>query len=258
MAHQLGSVCWFECATTDRDAALAFYSSLFGWTAVDPPQSGDHPGIYKLLKSRGADIAGSYELAGAMLEGVPSHWTSYICVADADATAKKATSLGGSVQAGPMDVPGLGRMAFLVDPTGANISVFELGEHNGMDSDASNFGWIELHTPDPEAAEHFYSHLFGWGVKEDPSGQYTEFLLDGTSIAGMMAIADEQKDRIPANWLPYAMVEDCDRSLATAVELGARVIVPSTDIPDVGRFGVFCDPTGAHLAIIQMSEHEQS
>jgi len=46
-------------------------------------------------------------------------------------------------------------------------------------------------------------------------------------------------------------------SAAKAGELGAKTFVPPTDIPDVGRFAVFADPTGAALAIIQLSGTHQ-
>ena len=255
MPHKPGSICWFECATTDVAAAKTFYTSLFDWQTEDKPMPGDHPGVYTMIRSGGGDIAGMYELGGPMFEGVPPHWMSYITVANVDESAERAKALGGKVNGEPMDVPGVGRMAFLADPTGANISIFSLGQHIGMDTEATNLGWIELHTADVEAAGAFYTELFNWKPKEDPSGHYTEFQLDGKSIAGMMAIPEERRGVMPANWLLYAMVDDCDAALQKAVELGATIVVPANDIPDVGRFGMFSDPTGAHLAMIKLSGH---
>ena len=48
------------------------------------------------------------------------------------------------------------------------------------------------------------------------------------------------------------MVADCNATAAKAGELGATTFVPPNDIPNVGRFAVFADPTGAALAIIQL------
>lgn len=253
MAHAPGTFCWFECGTTDLAAAKSFYTKLFGWNAVDVPMPGDMGGTYVLLKRGDADVAGMYELSGPRFEGVPSHWMTYVTVTDVDAAAARAETLGATVVQAPMDVPGVGRMAFLQDPTGAHFAIFQLGEHPGADPEATNLGWGELHTRDIAAARSFYTELFGWGAKEDPSGEYTEFQVDGRSIGGMMAIPPERQDHVPPHWLLYGMVEDCDATLAQARELGATVLAPATDVPGVGRFGVIADPTGAAIAVIKLT-----
>jgi predicted enzyme related to lactoylglutathione lyase len=58
------------------------------------------------------------------MEGVPNHWHVYFAVDDADATAAKATELGGSVMVAPFDSP-VGRMAVLTDPQGAVFSIIK-------------------------------------------------------------------------------------------------------------------------------------
>lgn len=254
MPHAPGTFSWFECGTKDPAAAKAFYTQLFGWNAVDVPMPGEMGGTYTLLKVGDEDVAGMYELSGPHFEGVPPHWMPYVTVADADETAARAKSLGAKILQAPMDVPGVGRMAFFTDPTGANLSIFQFGEHEGA-SDKSNLGWSELHTTDIAKAKAFYTELFNWNAKEDASGHYTEFQVGGRSIAGMMAIPPEQREHMPPNWLIYAMVDDCDASMSKAAELGAHVIVPATDVADVGRFGVIADPTGAAIAMIKLTGH---
>jgi predicted enzyme related to lactoylglutathione lyase len=112
-----------------------------------------------------------------------------------------------------------------------------------------------LHTTDTAKSRAFYTELFGWNAKEDPAGHYTEFQVEGRSIAGMMDIPPERREHMPSNWLLYAMVDDCDVSMKKAAELGAQVIVPAQDIPDVGRFAVIADPTGAAIAMIKLTGH---
>ncbi len=254
MAHTPGTFCWFECGTTDAAVAKDFYTELFGWDAVDVPMPGDTGGTYTLLQVDGADIAGLYELAGPQFEGVPSHWMTYVSVDSADESATRAESLGATIVQAPMDVPGVGRLAFFADPTGANIAMFQPGDHPGTDPDKTNLGWAELHTPDPEASKAFYTELFNWSAKEDPSGEYTEWQVAGNSIGGMVAIPPERQG-IPSHWLIYASVSDCDETLARAAEMGAKTIVPGQDVPNVGRFGVIADPTGAAIAVIKLTEH---
>jgi predicted enzyme related to lactoylglutathione lyase len=252
-----GTLCWFECGSTDVEAAKKFYTGLFGWNSVDVPMPGDGGGHYTLLKIGDDDIAGLYPLVGPQFEGVPSHWATYVAVDDADASNTRALSLGAKSVLPPMDVPGVGRIAMVTDPTGANIAMFQAGEHCGspeMGPKPGTFGWSELATRDTKAAGVFYSELFGWNQKSSEAGpmEYTEFQVAGTSIGGMMAMTDQHGDA-PAHWLPYVMVEDCNASAAKAGELGAQTFVPPMDIPNVGRFAVFADPAGAVLAVIQLT-----
>jgi len=52
-------------------------------------------------------------------------------------------------------------------------------------------------------------------------------------------------------WLPYVKVADCDATAAQAAGLGGQVMMAPTDIPNVGRFAVICDPLGAALAVMK-------
>jgi len=252
-----GTFSWFECGTTDAAAAKKFYTSVFGWNAVDIPMPGEMGGHYTLLKVGDADVAGLYELAGPMFEGVPSHWMTYVTVENVDESATRARSLGGAVLADPMDVPGVGRIAVIKDPTGATISLFKPGEHPGaaqLGPGSPTFGWSELATRDTKAAKVFYTELLNWKAKEDSTGpmQYTEFQVGSTSVGGMMAMTPQHGDA-PPHWLPYVMVKDCDATTAKAEKAGGRVLVPPMDIPKVGRFSVMMDPTGAVLATITLA-----
>jgi predicted enzyme related to lactoylglutathione lyase len=58
------------------------------------------------------------------MPGTPNHWHVYFAIADADATAARATELGGSVLVPPFDTP-VGRIAVLRDPQGAVFSVLQ-------------------------------------------------------------------------------------------------------------------------------------
>ena len=248
--HAPGTFCWFECGSRDAAKAKAFYTQLFGWEAMDMPMPGTG-GMYTTLKAGDDVIAGLYGLEGPMFEGVPSHWATYVAVEDVDETLKRAVAQGGKAMMGPMDVPGVGRMAFLQDPTGAAIAVAKF-EPNVGTSDKGPFGWSELATRDTARAKVFYTELFNWSAKPDPKNEYTEFQVGGRSIAGMMAMTPQHGDA-PPHWLPYVMVDDCDRIAAKAAELGGRLYVPPMTIENVGRFTVFADPSGAALAAIKLT-----
>ena len=51
----------------------------------------------------------------------------------------------------------------------------------------------------------------------------------------------------------YVSVANCDGWTAKAGQLGARICVLPTDIPNVGRFSVITDPQGAVLSIVQLA-----
>ncbi|MDZ4799160.1 MAG: VOC family protein [Bryobacteraceae bacterium] len=101
-----GAPCWYELATTDRDAANAFYSDIFGWT-VDSVPTG--PGqTYTMYKLGGQDVGAACDL---QRPDAPPHWLTYFTSPDIDVAVGKAAELGGSVTAGPFDVATHGRMA---------------------------------------------------------------------------------------------------------------------------------------------------
>ncbi len=255
-----GTFCWFECGSTDAAKAKEFYTELFGWTANDVPMPGDMGGHYTLLKIGNDDIGGLYQMSGPMFAGVPSNWTTYVCVQDVDDTAARAKALRGKIVAEPMDVPGVGRIAVLQDPTGATIALFKPGEHPGVPQgppSTGRFCWSELATRDTKAAKVFYTELFNWRFKEskEPPMEYTEFTVGDTPIGGMMPMTPQHGDA-PPHWLPYVAVADCDATSAKVTKLGGRTVVPPTSIPKVGKFSVFMDPAGAVLAIIKLEQHK--
>jgi len=113
---------WFELHTKGYDGSLDFYRDVFHWTtetASDTPEF-----KYTTLNAEGQMLAGVMDASGYLPDGVPSFWTVYFGVADADATAAKAAELGGSVVEPPVDTP-YGRMGTLADPNGARFKIIQ-------------------------------------------------------------------------------------------------------------------------------------
>ncbi len=110
------------------------------------------------------------------------------------------------------------------------------------------FIWHDLVTSDLHGAQEFYAELFGWTIQVETMafGDYSMILLDGCGIGGMVELDPAQ--RAPAHWMGYVTVGDVDQAVAQARELGAQVVNPGVDIPDVGRFGVLLDPQGAVIS----------
>lgn len=126
-----------------------------------------------------------------------------------------------------------------------------------------HFCWMELMTGDREKARAFYADIAGWETNDMqmPGGcdgkpmTYTTLRVPdvGTHIAGMMQMDGEQWNGVPPHWMPYLSVADVDAKAQRVAELGGKVHVPPTDIPDIGRFTVIEDPTGAKLALITLA-----
>lgn len=246
----LGTFCWPELATSDQEGAKKFYTSMFGWTATDNDMG--EGGTYTTLKLKGQDVAALYKLTKDQ-QGVPPHWGPYVAVESADGTAAKAKQLGAQVIMEAFDVMEHGRMAVIQDPTGAIVSLWQAKKHIGAQvfNETGALCWTELMTNDTGKAESFYKQLFGWTTETMPmatGATYIMFKKGDTYAGGMMKIAP-QMGPIPPNWGVYFQVDSVDEAAKKAEGLGAKIMVPPTDIPNMGRFSVIQDPQGAMVSV---------
>ena len=253
--HDPGMFCWSELATSDTAGAKKFYTGLFGWTIKDMDIGPGGP--YTILQLRGKDVGALYPMMPEQKSsGMPPNWLPYVSVKNADETLKKAETQGGKKVWGPMDVMDKGRMAVLQDPTGAHFAMWQPKSHYGAQivNEAGSMCWNELMTNNVDAAGRFYTQTFGWTTEQvgGLTGPYTLFKSGKDNAAGMMAITKEMGP-MPPHWLVYFATDNCDRTASKAKELGAKIYMPPTDIPNIGRFAVCGDPQGAAFAFIQMT-----
>jgi predicted enzyme related to lactoylglutathione lyase len=115
----IGEFSWHELATSDWEAAWAFYAELFGWNKGDAMDMGEM-GTYQMFH-RGAHLLGGVFNRSA--EMPVSAWLLYIHVGDVNAAIEKVKELGGQVLNGPMEVPGGDQVAQCMDPQGAAFAV---------------------------------------------------------------------------------------------------------------------------------------
>ena len=252
-AYHQGHFCWVDLATTDPEAAKAFYGTLFGWDALDVPTDMGEP--YTMLALDGREAAALYRLSPE--QGSQPFWNCYVRVDDVDAMAARAESLGGSVLMPPMEVMEHGRMAVIQDPSGAPLSLWQPRAYPGaaIDNQVGARSWCELLTRDTVRAAAFFSELFGWTTRTEQKlmeGRYILFELDGKPVGGMLEIQPEWGP-MPPNWVVYFGVADCDGTLTRAREQGGTVTVEPIEIADVGRFAYLGDPQGAQFAVIQFA-----
>jgi predicted enzyme related to lactoylglutathione lyase len=104
---------------------------------------------------------------------------------------------------------------------------------------------IEIAAKDREAAGKFYSDIFGWKIQQLPEMNYATFEAEGGPGGGLNPVENNQ----PAPVMVYIDTDDIDATLKRIQELGGKVLRPKDDVPGMGQFAFFSDPTGNPLAL---------
>ena len=121
------------------------------------------------------------------------------------------------------------------------------------------FCWVELSTPDPDAAKKFYTELFGWEYQDNEVGPgvvYTMNLKGDKNLHAMYKLDEErQKQGIPPHWLSYVSVDELEPVVEKAKAAGATAVVEPMDVMDAGRMSVIADAQGAVVGLWQPKAH---
>jgi len=98
----MGKCNWNELNTPDQAGANRFYADTFGWTYPDKMTMPGDMGDYMFIDAAGQTIGATMTIQSGDTPG----WRFYFRTPDIDATARKVGEAGGTVLAGPMEVPG--------------------------------------------------------------------------------------------------------------------------------------------------------
>jgi uncharacterized protein len=247
MAYRYGKFTWFEHVSNDTAKAAQFYERLFGWKLQPLPLGA---GTYLMIQNGGTGIGGLVADVSAR-----AHWASWISVADVDAAYAAALAAGAKGVLPPSDYADIGRGATFIDPTGARISVWHGREGDREDMDdapAGDWVWNELSTPDPQKALAFYENVFGYTRHDMDMGEHGKYHTintnDGRARGGVMRLPEAGMQPM---WMPYVRVENADDIASRIAPLGGKLLMPPTDIADVGRIATLVDPLGAALGFIK-------
>jgi len=248
---------WHDLNTKDAEGSKSFYGEVFNWKF----ESSDN-GPYLHIKAGDQMIGGIRQMAAS--EPQPPSWIGYIGVDDVAATVATIERAGGKVYMPVTTLDNVGTFAVTADPTGGVFAPWK-SARPGEDVETAEmpkpftFVWDELMTTDPAAAGAFYKEAFGWSPRAVDMGDGMTYTLldrpgvknpkgDQGSAGGMM----KSPPGVPHSfWLPYVGVDHCDPLCERASRLGAKIVVPPQDIPNVGRFACWSDPQGASIAILQ-------
>lgn len=122
---------------------------------------------------------------------------------------------------------------------------------------ANDFCHMDLQTTDPEAAKKFYGELFSWELEKMDMPGGVEYTLIKPGEGPLGGIMRQPVEGLPSHWMVYIQVEDVEKSIAKAVELGGEALRGKTPVADVGFIAVVQDPTGAAFALWQPAKKQQ-
>ena len=209
MGQNTNTFVWHDLNTTDKEGAEAFYSALFGWRFEAHPKGGG----YTAMKHGDHDFGG-LELARG---GAPAHWLGYVDVDDLTERVAKLSKMGAKTLAPEMDIPNVGKIAVVADPSGAAFALYQQLEGANANwapsrTNPGDFGWAEVVAEDADQAKGFYGEGFGWVAQQtmptpDAAPYFAAFLDDPSigvntldSVAdGLGGVNDDPVDTLERN-----------------------------------------------------------
>lgn len=106
---------------------------------------------------------------------------------------------------------------------------------------------VEIAAKDPKAASKFYADLFGWKIQHDAQFNYYMFAAEGGPGGGWVDGNDPMYKGVSV--IPYIDTDDIDGMLKRIEALGGKTLTPKTEIPGMGWFAFFADPSGNHMGL---------
>ncbi|MFF2627928.1 VOC family protein [Kitasatospora griseola] len=254
-AQPEGTPVWADAMFTDLEGAKSFYGSVLGWTFGE---SSTEYGNYTQAYRDGRAVAAIVPPMPGQGPG-QSAWVLYLASVDVEATAERIRAAGGTLLLEPMKVGTFGSMALAKDPGGVVFGLWQGGEHTGfaLRDAPGSYGWAEVFTRDPAAANTFFPKVFSYGVRKvaDTNVDYRVFSIGDTPVLGSMAMTPEVPTQVPSFISVYFVVDGCDAAVARVAEAGGRLVFGPITTP-FGRFASFVDPQGAAFSLIDPSAAE--
>ena len=108
---------------------------------------------------------------------------------------------------------------------------------------------FEIMGGDGTALERFYTELFGWKIDSNNPMQYGVVDTNGGpgGINGGVGPGYDGNARVTV----YAKVENLQKTLARAEQLGGRTVLEPSDVPGGPKLAMFMDPTGNVVGIME-------
>lgn len=118
-----------------------------------------------------------------------------------------------------------------------------------MDIENGDPVWLEINTPDVEAAKDFYSRVLGWHFRQRSTGNFVGYAVNELPVASFTQIEDADVD-----WRVYFRVADVPEATAAVAVSRGRILRSPARVEGLGHLAVIEDPTGAVFALSEASE----
>ncbi|HQY31448.1 MAG TPA: VOC family protein [Thermomicrobiales bacterium] len=246
-----GYIVWHDLYAFDPAAAQPFYRDLFGWT-ISTENMGGNP--YTMAKLGDVPIGGFGPLSGEI--GSHPYWNVYFSTPDLDRAIERILANGGTIVHPGFDIPGIGRMAFALDNTGASFSPFQQADPTTpanwppINPAPGEIVWHDHMSEDPAAAARFYATVFDIDATDWSSPDFTCLGLQREGQTIGVILAKPQPD-VPTCWNTYVEspgpVADVKERV---VELGGTVLHGPAHHPGFGDFLIIEDPAGGVLGTV--------
>lgn len=255
MKQPFGRFAWHDVMTTDIESAIDFFVGLFGWSiqVIDTAQG---KGNYRAFHAADRAMGGFVALDPG--QDVASHWLGYVSVDNLDRVVTASDSAGGFQAVPPTEIPNVGKIAVLRDPSGGAIAPIERQTEPDILPKSTEEGqicWNELHTPDGVICAPYYAAILGWKPTDRMMGSFGPYTVfsDGTEDVAGMAGSEVASLPFPV-WIPYVRVKNLAQAVNRVQQLGGTIWLLPVDIPDVGSVAIVADPSGAPTGLFQSSD----
>ncbi|MFI5035807.1 MAG: hypothetical protein ACHQFZ_06345 [Acidimicrobiales bacterium] len=247
-SHDPGMPCWVDVmveTTEQREALMAFYGALHGWTY---DVGGEEMGYYTIASKDGQAVMGLGQGPGA--EG---KLVTYFATDDIAATAAKVIALGGTIFMGPMAVADVGQMALAVDGVGAVHGLWQPGTFPGFGlvHEPGAPGWFDHTSTDPGAAGIYYRDLTGKSLTEPDAGM--KVLQNGDEW--FASVSEDQMPGRAAQWNPIYVADSLERIRDTVRAQGGTIVLEEMPVPG-SAITVFAEPVmNTMVTVMRAGDH---
>jgi len=239
--------CWFDLHTPDKNLSRFFYETVLGWSFED-----HHVGEANAFTGLSHDGKGFGGVEPLPMDQ-SAQWIGYVGVDNFEARFEAVQTLGAEVMLEGINVPELGKIGILRDPSGALFALLEPADQENLSwlpsrGKPGDLDWAELSVDDVPAALDFYGAAFGWTFSEDAPeslGDYRFILRDGAPVGGIRKRPAEVPN---AGWNFYGNVSELSASVERAKGLGATLLL-EREVPDMVHFALLSCPQGATFGI---------
>lgn len=259
MTRTTGTPTWLDVCSNDAERSKQFYAELFGWTFVD---QGEDLGHYTFIESEGDVIGGFMDVTGQPgPDGKPmaAEWGVVLAVEDVAARHARALAAGATDYMGPHPVRDFGALAWVYDPTGAIVGLWQAGTMDGytFSGRPGTPVWFELMSTDFDASVDFYRDVFDFDIAYlgAPDGgqngiRYATNFAGDAASAGICEAKQWLGEGATSYWRIYLGAEDTNAAVERVRELGGELLDGPVD-SEFGRVATVADCCGATFQLNQ-------